>query len=268
MADQTFLTDLFDLLSPRGISKLAGAGSGEAKQSLNDKLRIKLIDKTTRMSDIKNLLESEATDKNHQGTAVNNTSKSLDDIKKDFHCVTKSAGIFSMIGDEAYWRKGTKIDPTSALRFEDADWLIAKDNNLSSKQCEIGIVVSKDPYLSPAAAKTEDVEMFLNYTPPLVANQLMPYLEIEMIGQKKISLSLNAAENDDNNKRRESLAKQGLFYLSTPSLLRFLVGSVDKSSATAADQAISRFGDITLTQQGDQFTGASIEAKSGMELFL
>jgi len=268
MADlpaQTFLTDLFDLLSPRGISKLAG-GDGAKTQSLNDKLRIKLIDKTTRMSDIEKLLSAEATAKKQPDSPP--TPEGLADIKKDFHCVTKSKGIFSMIGDEDYWRKGTKISPTSSLSFQDSDWLIAKDNNLSSKKCEIGIVVSKDPYLSPAVAKTEDVEMFLNYTPPLVANQLVPYLEIEMIGQKKITLSLKASDSNTDDKRREELGKQGLYYLSTPSLLRFLVGSVDRSTATAADQAISRFGDITLTQQGDQFTGASIEAKSGMELFL
>lgn len=268
MADQpaqTFLTDLFDLLSPRGISKLAGGVDAKTVPSLNDQLRIKLIDKTTRMSDIEALLDAAAT-KNQPGSPP--TTVRLDDIKKDFHCVTKSKGIFKMIGDEDYWRKGTKISPTSALSFKDADWLIAKDNNLSSKKCEIGIVVSKDPYLSPAVAKTEDVEMFLNYTPPLVANQLVPYLEIEMIGQKKITLSLKATDYDNDDKRREELGNQGLYYLSTPSLLRFLVGSVDKSKATAADQAISRFGDITLTQQGDQFTGASIEAKSGMELFL
>jgi len=265
MADQTFLTDLFDLLSPRGISKLAGKVAGDANQSLSDKLRIKLIDKTTRMTAIKEFLDA-ANTKPKEGTA-GEPNKSLDDIKKDFHCVSKKRGIF-YDEDGKYWLKGTTYKSAENLKFEDANWLIAKDNNLRSKKCEIGIVVSKDPYLSPAVAKTEDVEMFLNYTPPLVANQLVPYLEIEMIGQKKISLSLNAAENNDDNKRRDSLAKQGLFYLSTPSLLRFLVGSVDKSSATAADQAISRFGDITLTQQGDQFTGASIEAKSGMELFL
>jgi len=267
MADQTFLTDLFDLLSPRGISKLAGKDAGDANQSLSDKLRIKLIDKTTRMAVIKKFLVAEANTKPKEGTA-GEPNKSLDDIKKDFHCVTKSEGIFDMIGDGAYWRKGTKISSQSALKFDDADWLIAKDNNLRSKKCEIGIVVSKDPYLSPAVAKTEDVEMFLNYTPPLVANQLVPYLEIEMIGQKKITLSLKASDNDTPDDRRVELGKQGLYYLSTPSLLRFLVGSVDRSEATAADQAISRFGDITLTQQGDQFTGASIEAKSGMELFL
>ena len=267
MADQpaqTILTDLFDLLSPRGISKLAG--NAKTVPSLNDQLRIKLIDKTTKMRDIEKLLRDEATARNQPGSPP--TTVRLDDIKKDFHCVTKSTGIFDMIGDEDYWRKGTKISPASSLRFEDSDWLIARDNNLSRKKCEIGIVVSKDPYLSPAVAKTEDVEMFLNYTPPLVANQLVPYLEIEMIGQKKITLSLKASDYADDDKRREELGNQGLYYLSTPSLLRFLVGSVDRSTATAADQAISRFGDITLTQQGDQFTGASIEAKSGMELFL
>lgn len=266
MADQTFVKELFDLLSPRGIAKLAQADVKRGNLSLNDKLRFNLIDKSTRMAAIKDLLTAESTStKSNQ--SISTQKIGLEDIKKDFHCVSKNRGVF-YDEDGKYWLKGTAYSLAENLKFEDANWLIGKDSNLSKKQCEIGIIVTKDPYLSPAVAQTEDVEMFLNYTPPLVANQLVPYLEIEMIGQKKISLSLNANQNDNDDKRRESLAQQGLYYLSTPSLLRFLVGSVDRSKATAADQAISRFGDITLTQQGDQYTGASVEAKSGMEVFL
>ena len=141
-----------------------------------------------------------------------------------------------------YWESVTKL--------EDISVNIGGTNNLP-----VTAVVSRSPFFTPGRRGTREVEMFLNYIPTIMASQLVPFLDVEfelIRGNSQASV------------------------LSTPSSLRFLLGSVNmgesgKYAITDADKAMLNVrNDISSsTVNGNAAeTITKTTAYSGMEMFL
>lgn len=122
------------------------------------------------------------------------------------------------------------------------------------------VVIGNNPYVSPGKRGTREVEFFLNYIPPHVASSLIPYFELEF--------ELIRGGPTVPKEIRE-LSKMGTT-LSTPSILRFLAGSInadDKNIAiTDADRALNQ---VTLKNNVNDADGTVKNISySGMEMFL
>jgi hypothetical protein len=135
---------------------------------------------------------------------------------------------------DEYWLKKTLNDIVPGLKTD-------KDKNLT-------VFVTSNPAVTPAARNTSDVEFFLNYIPSIFASQMVPYLDVEFkIDRAPVYTGPNSPPASATN-------------LTTPSMLRFLVGSTELASAnlTEADRAL----DQTTTKDN------IVTAYSGMEMFL
>lgn len=112
------------------------------------------------------------------------------------------------------------------------------------------VFVSRNPMINPAARGTtrsrsinssrasNPTDFFLNFIPSYFASQMVPYLQVE--------LEMSRATSKDKN------------YISTPSMMRFFLGSNDLAKLSPIDQVIEK-------------TGLDVEnqtAYAGMELFL
>jgi len=242
---ETKLNDVLDLLSPRGLGG-ARINADDAEQiPLDAKLRSSLIEsgQAKKFKEIKDLVEAFFTTKQN----VNINTEQIKGIAKEFHGISKNLGTLcekDEYKDSLYWSQrasnGAENSPGGLFKQIFGD-------RFDGVKCDVSIFVSKDPYLSPAIASTEDVELFLNYTPSIIANQLVPYLEVEFASNKEIN--------------RDPTFKN----LSTPSMLRFLLGSVPVASLGGINEAFIRIRNGDIVQK----TGAqTADILSGMELFL
>lgn len=129
------------------------------------------------------------------------------------------------------------------------------DNIGGTNKIPVTAVVSRSPFFTPGRRGTREVEMFLNYIPTIMASQLVPFLDVEfelIRGNSQASV------------------------LSTPSSLRFLLGSVNmgesgKYAITDADKAMLNVrNDISSSTVNDNAaeTITKTTAYSGMEMFL
>ncbi len=100
------------------------------------------------------------------------------------------------------------------------------------------IISSRSPFIHPSKISTNDVELFLNSMPPLVASQMVPYLELEF------------------QVRRQAGDK-----IAAPGTLKFLLGAVNKNSLSPQDKAQL---DARSLDGGDGKTELSF---AGMEMF-
>lgn len=141
-----------------------------------------------------------------------------------FHAITNSERL--NLADEDYWGKGV----------ENLSGIIGA---IKEKNFVASVFVTKSPYITPAARGTDNVDFFLNYTPPVVASSMVPYLDVEFQMQGASLDSLN-----------------------TPSALRFLIGAKADSELTPQDKVI-RDSDLFKPQNGEESFGLS-----GMEMFL
>lgn len=122
------------------------------------------------------------------------------------------------------------------------------------------VVIGNNPYITPCKRGTQEVEFFLNYIPTYVASSLIPYFELEfelIRGGPTFPAEI------------KELSKMGTT-LSSPSILRFLAGSIntdDKNIAiTDADRALNQ---VTLKQNVNDEDGTKKNVSySGMEMFL
>ena len=246
MPDPKFLDDLMDLLSPRGLST-----SAILKDTPIDvQVRLNLIDKSKTFADIAEIING------HFSTKTPGPDSGSEALPYNFHAISTQAE-FTICEkpdykDTKYWLQNAPKEMAAESTLMNAIF----GNIFEDAKCEVAIFVSTDPYLTPAAASTEDVEMFLNYTPPIIANQMLPYLEVEF--------SSNKAHNHDPS----------FGHLSSPSLLRFLLGSVQRLDPTTKSGLASGFSvaDSALIriEKGENNTKgqATSQVLAGMELFL
>lgn len=124
-----------------------------------------------------------------------------------------------------------------------------QDNKLLS------VFATRNPFISTARRATSDVDLFLNYTPSYFASQLVPYLDVEMQIVRPPVASPEGSPTPATN-------------ISTPSMMRFLMGSVPYSDpklgvagrALETGQASPKYG---KDDKIDTFI-----SYAGMEMFL
>jgi hypothetical protein len=172
--------------------------------------------------------------------ASNNGSK---EAKKIYLHVISTDGIVD-IGDTDYWGNVKKLSDISPV--------------LTSDKAKVTVVSTRSPYLNPGRRGTQAVEFFLNYIPTHVASNMVPYLELEF----ELTRGASFAKGTDSTNKN---------FFSTPSIQRFLLGSIDSSVATNisdADKALNRVAiKDAVTKTGDVQDSRAV-AYSGMEMFL
>ncbi len=141
-----------------------------------------------------------------------------------FHAIANTKRLD--LGDADYWGQGV----------ENLSGIIGA---IKEKNFVASVFVSRSPYITPAARGTDNVDFFLNYTPPVVASSMVPYLDVEFQMQGASLDSLN-----------------------TPSSLRFLIGTKADSELSPQDKVI-RDADLFKSQKSEENFGLS-----GMEMFL
>ena len=157
---------------------------------------------------------------------------------------TKNIGIVDF-GDKDYWKDVSSLESVVPTLASQSD----------GPNIPISAFITRSPYVTPSTRGTDSIDFFLNYTPPIVAAQMVPYLDVEF------ELSRGFSEIDDT-------------YLSTPSSLRFLLGSKKLSDLSAADKAIEKCGlQIVRPKEGKgrakkQDEKPEAYSFTGMEMFL
>jgi hypothetical protein len=254
MADGGLTLDyIYRVMSPRGLSETTAptppSDNPTVVKTLNTLLREKLYDPQGRFY----LYSAE---KGSDGTGYDGIYQSLnahltdasnkdqvEKLKKEskalYHILGPAGTKPVDFGDSDYWGGVTDtrvlVNPT----------LANVKNNFGAT-----LFVTRDPYVNPSTRGTDHVDFFLNYTPPFVAAQMMPYLDVEFEIRKPI-----APENEKS--------------LSTPSILRFLLGSqkVSGGALSEADKFMAQASIRSITPKSKDDPAQEM-AYSGMEVFL
>lgn len=126
---------------------------------------------------------------------------------------------------------------------------------------KLAVFVSHNPFITPARRSTPDIERFLNFTPSIFASQMVPYLDVEM------QLARAPIKNPDNG------AKVYATHLTTPTLMRFVLGAEALDNLKGADKLIEegRIARSNVTNPAsvtDDKTTPTATSYSGMEMFL
>jgi len=257
--DNRYLNDLMDLLSPRGVAKSLKSGDSLKSQPIEDQVRNFIIDIPKKFQDLQSIVTNYYTS-TASSTQTNTPPPAEDDgLPSNFHGISRKLGPVCLKKnyiDSEYWaQRASKESLGGEITKQNLfDSITGHSTTIKDAQCEITIMSSRDPYLSPAAANTEDVELFLNYMPSIVVTQMVPYLEVEF--------SVNKAVNKDPS----------FSHLSTPSLLRFLLGSVPwlDTKSLGIDKSFGPTNSsLIVLREADRNRGATTRnIISGMELFL
>lgn len=240
MADRVYtLEDLYSHLSPDGLGDaLKNETRKQLKQtdakSFIEELMLLCLDPTGVFysSEVIKSKVEEYFKKNEAGES--------DAAKYLFHMIGSGEIGAVNLGDQSYWGK--------AKRIEDIVPTLAFLNKDSSSKRKVSTFVTRSPYLSPAARGTNSIDFFLNYIPPVIASQMVPYLDVEF------ELSRGTGTREDSD-------------ISSPSLMRFLLGSKKISDLSEADKMIELSGLQTVESKKPD-TESTIYAFSGMEMFL
>jgi len=108
--------------------------------------------------------------------------------------------------------------------------------------------VVKDPYVAPSGRGVYELDIFLNYTPSILAAQLVPCLDVTF------------QITDDQSGPTQS---------NRPSSMRFLLGSRDMTTSDVSpiDRALVDASLVPLSVEGKEVNG-TVTSYSGMEMFL
>lgn len=250
-----YIKNIEDVLKPRGHDARLAAISGVDKVvDIASIIRNELIAKTISFEGIQEKINTHFT--------TSTAAKTADDFSLHFNGISKDFGVLcakeGYYDDKLYWNLSGPPGATAASPKMETFFKNAFNGEVI--RCKVSVFSSKDVSISPGDANTEDIEMFLNYVPPIVANRLTPYLEVEFISRTSVSRS--SLPNGS-----AAAAPESFGYLNTPSTLRFLLGSVDSQKFNIADKAMhdalsTRSGKLGKTQ-----TVFTQERSVGMELF-
>lgn len=153
---------------------------------------------------IKGDFETYLSGKNNNEEIQKKIDEAKKDLKKYLHIIGTSGPIDFQ--DKDYWKN-----------FGTLEQIIGLPKSSSNENFVAAAIVSRSPYVSPATCGTDYVDRFLNYSPPLSISQLVPYFDVEF--------QIARAVPSEGGKR----------FLSTPSYMRFLLGSVALDSNTLSE---------------------------------
>lgn len=150
------------------------------------------------------------------------SKEEIADYSSFFHAVGTTGCIDALNDKDTYWNAHNRLG-------------IGKEQRIN-----VSLFTIRGPYVSPARRNTDSIEFFLNYTPTIFASQMVPYLDVEF----------------------ELVRPQNSTSISSPTLLRFLLGSVNTSRLTDADKSLENI------LQVKENNNVSTISYSGMEMFL
>lgn len=211
------LEDFFKVMSPKGTSF---DSSGEKP---TERKNVTAILKESVLNPRGVYYSYESITKNIEKYYSGKSSEKKEDMKF-FHAIGDKPLDMS---DQSYWDNAESIGKiVPALR-----------------DTKVSLFAMRYPHISPATRGTDHIDFFLNYTPPLVASRMVPYLDVEF-----------------------EIRTAGKF-LDTPSTMRFLLGSRSLDGLSGADKIIA--DSSLLRQKAPGSTGVtSVKSLVGMELFL
>lgn len=117
----------------------------------------------------------------------------------------------------------------------------------------VSIFTTNNPTLSPAMKGTDAIDFFLNYIPPVVFSQIVPYLDVE--------LEIISPPYENNGQNFENLSGT-----STPSMMRFLLGTT--RNFNKFDRSIYSADFDIQNKKNGEVSEIQRTAYSGMEMFL
>lgn len=154
--------------------------------------------------------------------------------------------------DKEYWTTKT-VKPTGGTGTGQLITSDAYYQFLTDKEKEPGVDVSLNvlrmPLLSDARKNTDEISLFLNYIPAPVANNMVPYLDVEF-QLPRLSNELVKDPNGVTTKR----------YLNRPSILRFLLGSVPPPRATGGTAPDGTTSTVNLLTDADAALISTVSA--------
>jgi hypothetical protein len=174
--------------------------------------------------------------KNDIAAHFNNGSAGLDTaaekalLAQHFHGIGEDGPIEIYDGKDNYW---TDVVDANIMSIIGSDLTKAHRADLP----KISVFPIRGPLITPAKRGAEKISFFLNYTPSIVTAQMVPFLDVKFITART---------------KKDSV--------SSPGIIRFLMGSGPIERLSAADKLIV-LGDYTETAS----TGSS---GYGMEMFL
>jgi len=215
MADYDTIESFYSYMSPQGI----GGGNRSANPGETDK-------KTIVQILMESLLTTSGVFMSYEGikTRIDEYFKKvIESEKNEIRSYFRAMGPDGpLLDDKVYWESSSETT------------LTGKKTQNSPKK--IAVFMTRSPYINPSTRGTGAVDFFLNYMPPIVASQIIPYLDVEF----------------------EMLTDSGDSNLSTPSTLQFLLGSKKTSDLNQYDTAIEK----------SSFDSVNNKSFSGMEMFL
>lgn len=144
------------------------------------------------------------------------------------------------IDSSEWYTKIQSSDQTSLVKLGDFRTIIGSKVSLSERNKKMSLIQSTSNFITPGVRKTSAAELFLNFIPTHVAQRCVPYLSAEFVFDRPVN---------------------GTTKLSTPSLLKFLLGSRDTSEFLQGSANDILFnGNKIVNEQSEQHV-------MGMEMF-
>lgn len=210
------LNDLYAHLSPAGVFSQLDTSKATDVQTIDEIIKDKILGPKG------DFYTWDAINDAVDSYFKKSTPISKKDFGEKFHGISTKGRL--NLEDSKYWQGAANL-----LNFTP---ILADSNDNKKEGCVISAFVSKDPFISPATKATKDVEIFLNYMPNLAVSQMVPFLEVtfEVPGQYF-----------DPTKKS---ADKGSSQISTPSYMRFLLGSRSTNFDSQSDKFLY-FADST-----------------------
>ena len=162
-------------------------------------------------------------------------------LGSQFHAIN-SEGTLDLGDKESYWNGTYGL---GAICPE-----LSTDNIKKHGVTNVSVFTTNNPTLSPAMKGTDAIDFFLNYIPPVVFSQLVPYLDVEL-----------EFTNPPIDSKEQNIGT------STPSMMRFLLGTI-RNFDNKFDQSIYSADVNVQNMKIGNDTKYQRQAFSGMEMFL
>lgn len=225
------LKDLFRVLSPDGTVSSAIGKKSTDRSTLNDILKELILNSSGlfyTFDDISKEIEKHLT----PGQGKDEVQKEKESQKSLFHAIGTSR---IDLEDKDYW------DNLSDIYGLVPDLI----DQTTKEKMKVSVFSIRNPYVNPSIKGTPEIEFFLNYIPPIVVSQMVPFLDVEF-------------------QIRRPITAPGKEFINTPSLMRFLLGSRSAGNLTPADTLLTQ-GEVYSINEKENSSKVSV---SGMEMFL